>query len=63
MGEVDFPQRLEAAALTKPSRGGGPFTNPIHAQHSRRLKGAGIEGSTSVGEVVLTEQQLGKLSL
>ena len=34
MGEVDFPQRLEAAALTKPGRSGGPFTNPIHAKHS-----------------------------
>ena len=58
MREADLPQRCEPAPLPQPGRSGGPFPHPIHAEHGRFLKGAGVEGGAGVGKVVLREEQL-----
>ena len=57
MREIDLPQRGDPFAFSQPSRGGGPFPYPVHAEHRCLLERAGIEGCTSMRAMMLAEQQ------
>ena len=56
MREVELPQDLDAVLPADADGTGGPFTNPVEGENCRGGEWRRVEGTCSVGEMMLRKK-------